>query len=384
MAKQKLSRADQVKAARDNLLDRHKGKVFCADDYSMPWELRRLPTGILELDIAIQGGFPAGGMTMIKGKEGVGKSWLALQVIREQQLIFGEDCAIAWVSTEMPFDKTQAHLCDVACPMSNREIKAKIDAYKRAGDELPKAMVKSMGRKVGIFDTVPPCNAEDSLEIALQMLESRAYNVVVIDSFGSLMTSDDETKELDKEGRVGGSAKLNTRFTRRLNSIMSIDEDGYSNLSTVIGINQLRDNMNKANKYSPESVEPGGRALKHARWLGIELRRAGWVTNPSNKKIRLGKDVSWEITKQKAGGHEGAKGNYDFLYSLGGVDVAEHTLLTATTYGIVERSGAHYSYGETKLGAGSKRATAKLLELDLYDAIRQQTLDAAGIRCLYT
>ena len=94
--KQKLS-ADQVV---QQLKSRYPGKIFSAKDYSMPWVMKRLPTGIIDLDIALNGGFPAGGLSFLIGKQGVGKSWMANQIIREQQLLYGDECNVAWISTE--------------------------------------------------------------------------------------------------------------------------------------------------------------------------------------------------------------------------------------------------------------------------------------------
>ena len=377
MAKKKETlSADQVIA---QLKSRYPGKIFEANEYSMPWVMKRLPTGVLDLDIALQGGFPAGGLSFLIGKQGVGKSWMANQIIREQQLLYGDDCNVAWVSTEMPYDKMQGQSCGVAVPLSNDELnKIKAD-FIAAGDVLPQDIADDMQRKVGNFLTVPPNTAEKSLDMALDIIRSRAFQVVVIDSFGSMLTDLEKDKDLDEANRVGGSALLNTSFARKLNEALSTDENGEPNLTCVIGINQVRDNMNRANKYSPEIIETGGWALKHARWVTVQMSK----TTLRDGADRVGSTIRWEITKQKAGGHEGAKGEFDFFYSHGGIDYPLHTLTVACDFGVVERSGSCFSYKGTKLGQGAPKAAAEMQSLGLTDEIRDATLKAAGVKCQY-
>ena len=378
MAKRKKEKltADQVITA---LKSRYPGKIFQSDEYSMPWVMKRLPTSILDLDIALQGGFPAGGLSFLIGKQGVGKSWMANQIIREQQLIYGDECSVAWVSTEMPYDKVQGQRCGVAVPLSDAELNKIKQDFISAGDTLPQEIADDMQRRVGNFITVPPSTAEKSLDMALEIIRSRAFQVVVIDSFGSMLTDLERDKDLDEANRVGGAALLNTSFARKLNEALSTDEYGDPNLTCVIGINQVRDNMNRANKYSPEIIETGGWALKHARWVTVQMAKSKLREGTD----RVGSTVRWEITKQKAGGHEGAKGEFDFFYSQGGIDYPLHTLQVAADYGVIERSGSWFSYNGQKLGQGAKKAATEMQDKQLTEEIRDATLKAAGVKCQY-
>lgn len=378
MAK-KTKEALSAKQVIAQLKTQYPGKIFEANEYSMPWVLKRLPTGVLDLDIALQGGFPAGGLSFLIGKQGVGKSWMANQIIREQQLIYGDDCSVAWISTEMAYDKLQGQSCGVAVPLSDTELNKVKEDFKAAGDTLPQDIAEDMQRSVGHFLTVPPSTAEKSLDMALDIIRSRAFQVVVIDSFGSMLTDLEKDKDLDESNRVGGAALLNTSFARKLNEALSTDKNGDPNLTCVIGINQVRDNMNRANKYSPEIIETGGWALKHARWVTVQMSKSKLREGTT----RVGSTVRWEITKQKAGGHEGATGEFDFFYSHGGIDTALHTLTVAADYGVIERSGSWFSYNGIKLGQGAPKASAEMQAQGLTDEIRDATLRAAGIKCQY-
>jgi recombination protein RecA len=235
--------------------------------------------------------------------------------------------------------------------------------------------------QVGDFVTVPPSTAEDSLSIALELIGSREFDIVLIDSFGSLLTEHDDENDLSGSQRVGGAAMLNTRFARKLNFAMAPDEKGNPNLTCVLAINQVRDNTDRANKYSPKTIEAGGWALKHARWVTLQMSPIATIKDP--KKGKIGKTIRWEITKQKAGGHEGAQGKYDFYYSLCGIARAEHSVSVASQHGVVERAGAWYSYKGEQIGQGAAKAAQYVIENDLLDEIEKLTLSKAGIRCSY-
>ena len=174
---------------------------------------------------------------------------------------------------------------------------------------------------------------------------------------------------------------MNTRFARKLNYAQAPNEKGEPNLTCVIGINQVRDNTDRANKYSPKTIEAGGWALKHARWVTLQLSPAGKIKDKKGKK--LGKTIRWEITKQKAGGHEGADGEYDFYYRLVGIDRATHIAKTAARFGAVKKSGSWFSYDGTQMGQGESKAGQYLVENGLLEEVEQLILKAAGVRCSY-
>lgn len=379
--KKEAGAASGVASVVNKLKSRYPGKVYTAGEYTMPWMLKRLSTGILDLDIALAGGFPAGGMSFLTGRQGVGKNWLANQVMREHQLRHGRDTAIAVVSTEMVYDKLFAKSCGVRVAMSDMEIEELNRQVERElGESLSAEEVAELRDQVGDFITVPPATAEESLSIALDLIASREFDVVLIDSFGSLLTEHDEENDLSASQRVGGAAMLNTRFARKLNHALAPDDDGNPNLTCVLGINQVRDNTDRANKYSPKTIEAGGWALKHARWVTVEMSPISTIKDGSTK---IGKTIRWEITKQKAGGHEGASSTYDFYYGRTGIIRAEHSVQVAAKYDVIQRAGAWYSYGEDKIGQGAAKAAEFIVENGLLEEIEQKTLTAAGIRCSY-
>ena len=372
---------ERTDALITELKARYPGKVYRGTEYTSPWMLKRLPTGIPGLDIALHGGLPAGGFTMIYGPEGIGKNYIANCVMREQQRIFGEDFSGAVVSTEMLYDKEFAKGCGVAVGYSEEEISSLDRAYFDATTEhLTDEYKAELRKEVGTFLTVPPSTAEESFDIVLDLIASRRFDVIVIDSFGSLLTEEDEEKNMVNNDRVGGPSAVNTRFARKMTSAFAPDSKGRPNLTCVVGINQIRDVMNRANKFSPTTHEGGGWALKHIRWVGVHLTKVGKV---SKGERTVGKIVRWSIEKQKAGGHEGGSGEYDFIWDRVGTWRPMEVVRAAVEHGVIEKAGSWFSYKGTKVGQGMDNTSRYLEKNNLVDEVERATLHAAGVHCLY-
>ena len=370
------------------LMHRFPGRVMEGNKYTMPWVLRRLPTGLASLDIALGGGLPAGVFSMFIGQPSCGKNMLAGCVIARQQDIWKDELRVAVCTTEGVWDKTQARFQGIQVAYSEEEIEAMSRARARAGRPFNAAELADLRHQVGrFFVTQQGLPSDVMLEMALEFVRSRKFHVVLIDSFGAMLSEDDLVKALTDNDRVSGPAGLQSRFATRVMQALGPDKDGRPNMTCVIGINQVRDNIDRSNPNSPKTKEPGAWALKHARGLCIELARKGWQNAEKGSRERVGKDVGWSIVKQKAGGHEGASG--DFLYSMTrGPDFARDVLETAVDLGVISRSGNTYMDGNALIGPRTNcgmTAAAAWLEEDreymqqLYD----RCLEAAGIFCEY-
>jgi len=364
-------------------------QVFRGKEFSQPWMLKRLSTGLTELDLALGGGYPAGGLTMLKGKEGIGKNYLMNLCMANQQQLYGAHFAAAVVSTEMPFDKIFARLCGLIIAFSEHEI-AELDrrAFEELGISLAEREIDSLRDQIGTFVTVPPGLAEESLQRAIDFFESGEFQVVGVDSFGSLLTKHDDDGDLSDHSKPGGAAKLISDFARRLNSATGMLPSGKPNMTCLIGTNQVRDNMDRANKYSKKTSESGGWAIKHARWVGIELSSSTKLKRKVGKKeVVCGKVIRWYIDKQKAGGHEGASGTYDFYWNEGPdglVGARRHVqaLDMGERYDVIQKSGSFYKYNG-KTVQGRDATAAYLLANDLVQEVEEATIVAAGLHPPY-
>jgi RecA/RadA recombinase len=374
------AKRDRLNALVATLKGRYPGHVQMGHEYTMPWAMRRLAFGIPDLDIATNGGAPAGGMTMLVGKPGEGKNFLLNLLIRGQQRIYGEECAIAVIGTELPYDKTQGHSCGVKVALSRDEIAQ--EDLRRKALRIPlitAAEREAFQTQVGTFVVVPPSTAEESFEIAVDLVGSGDFNIVALDSFGSILTDAEEEQGFDKDSRVGGPAGLNTKLMRKLTSAFGADDKGNPNLTCFVGINQVRDKL-KAQAFEKQTHESGGWALKHARFLTVELQRMAWVTKGSDAdKVRLGKVEKWEITKQKAGGYEGHTGQYSYMFEACDIDMGELLLRLGQEYDVIDKSGNSYSYSGIILGVGKDKAALSIVSCDLIDELTDAVMQAAGV-----
>lgn len=371
---------DRLSSLVTVLKGRYPGKVLMGHEYTMPWTMRRLSFGIPDLDIATRGGAPAGGLTMLVGKPGEGKNFLMNRLIRGQQQIYKDECAIAVIGTELSYDKTQGHACGVKVAMSPQEIeqenKNRLTLRKPALTAEERA---AMAEHLGTFLVVPPSTAEESFDIAVDLVASGDFNVVALDSFGSILPEAEDDNGFDKDSRVGGPAGLNTKLMRKMTSAFGTDPRGNPNLTCFVGINQVRDKL-KAQAFEKQTHETGGWSLKHGRFLTVELQRTAWVTKGSDEdKERVGKTEKWEITKQKAGGYEGHTGTYNYMYEPCDIDMGELLLRLGVDYDIIDKSGNSYSYSGLILGSGKDKAAKNITACALEEELTEEILRAAGV-----
>jgi hypothetical protein len=113
------------------------------------------------------------------------------------------------------------------------------------------------------------------------------------------------------------------------------------NETSVIGIRQVRANLNRRNMRSPEYKVGGAWALKHGKLVDIQLR-PGERMMSSDGKTKIGKEINYEITKGKAGTHEGKKGAFRYFFGPPEVDVDHNFMTAGTAAGVIRRGGSVY------------------------------------------
>ena len=349
--------------------------ISFADEYDAGFLLRR-PTGIISLDIAIQGGFPRG-IIEIAGENNVGKTQLSVEVCKQLQKNYGEDACIALCMVE-PWDKSFWKNLGFKVSFSEEEITSGEKALKRKYTAEEKAYLKE---QVGQVVHAKCLNAEDMLSTALKLIETGIFQLVVIDSVGSMMSEQQDDKEFG-EKTYGGNSTAIQEFVNRFTQLKTN--------TTIIMINQVRDNMKAGNSpYAEEHRVLGGNALKHGKFVSIWLTKGAKIKETINgvENVEIGRTNNWLIKKQKCGGADGERGHYDFYkgrhgYPLG-IDIIGNLLSTAVLYDIVEKSGAWYSYKGERLGQGIDKAAIMLKEHpEIVEEIKQRCFDKAGIAFL--
>jgi recombination protein RecA len=266
-------------------------------------------TGCLSLDIAFGiGGVPRGRIIEIFGPESSGKTTLAQHIVAEVQKLGG---IAAFVDAEHALDP---------------------DYAQKIGVNIKDLLISQ------------PDTGEQALEIVETLVRSNAVDVVVIDSVAALVPQKEIEGDMGDQ-HMGLQARLMSQALRKLTGIVSKTN------TIVIFINQIR---NKIGVFfgSPETTT-GGNALKFYCSVRVEVRRSAQIKQ--GEKI-LGNRVKAKIVKNKVAAPFKST-EFDIMYNEG-ISLSGDLLDTGVEYGIIKKSGASYTMGETKLGVG--RETAKL------------------------
>jgi len=272
-----------------------------------------IPTGAINLDAAIGvGGFPRGRITEIYGPESSGKTTVCLHVVANAQKLGG---TAAFIDAEHALDT---------------------DYAAKLGVDVEKLLVSQ------------PDTGEQALEICEILVRSGAVDVIVVDSVAALVPKAEIEGEMG-DSHVGLQARLMSQALRKLTGAIA-----RSNCSVVF-INQLRENFVEVTG-TPETTT-GGKALKFYASLRLDIRRIGPV---KEKEDVIGSHVRVKVVKNKVA-PPFKQAEFDIMYAEG----ISHTSLLVdigAESGIIEKSGAWYSYGDQRIGQG--RENAKLFLKD--------------------
>jgi RecA/RadA recombinase len=391
-------------------------QVGLASELNVPYRLRR-PSGILSLDIAMGGGFHAGGSAEISGPESVGKTALAYMVAGNVQRNYGQDANIMVVSTEIRLDKTFARKFGFRIPYSEEEV-FQFNKIRRAKG-LPVFTVGEVADLVlGIGNVVPVTGAtgEPALDVALSGLEAGLFQLVIIESLGALLTADQDAGDV-ADRTYGGSSVMLTNFMNKAYPLFMMDRitetgTGKNKVehrsmleTTILGINQARATLGATGHQKKTHAAAGAFAWKHAQLLAVELSRGAPIRAVQKGPI-TGREVKWTIIKGKAGTHDGKTGLYDYHHvpkddpilwsdveersSEWGPDMLTDLAETAKALGVVEVAGGGWTTWRdedgsviAKVQGASEFAEVLVNDLELEAKLRQQCLDAADLPVLY-
>ena len=262
-----------------------------------------VPSGSISLDVALGiGGYPKGRIVEIYGPESSGKTTFALHAIAEIQKKGGR---AAFIDAEHSLDPQYA---------------------ARLGVNIDELLLSQ------------PDNGEQALEICEALVRSGAIGIVVIDSVAALVPQAEIEGEMG-DSHVGLQARLMSQALRKLSGIISKTN------TVAIFINQLREKVGVM--FGNPEVTPGGRALKFYSSIRLEIRRS--------EQIKLGTDIIGNKTSIKVVKNKMAPPfktcSVDIMYGEGISQTGELVDL-ASEAGIIDKSGAWYSYKGEKIGQG--------------------------------
>ena len=290
-----------------------KGSIMRLGDDKVDRSIHVIPTGSLGLDLALGvGGLPRGRVVEIYGPEASGKTTLSLSVVAQTQKMGG---TAAFVDAEHALNTSHASI---------------------------------LGVDVDNLLVSQPNTGEEALEIADQLVRSAAIDVVVIDSVAAL------TPKSEIEGEMGDSfmglqARLMSQALRKLTG--SINKSN----TLVIFINQIR--MKIGQIYGSPEVTTGGNALKFYASVRLDIRRIGMIKKGSEV---LGNQTRIKVVKNKVA-PPFKQCEFDLIYTEG-ISKQGELIDLGVAHGVVDRAGAWYSYGSTRVGQGRDNARRFLRE----------------------
>ena len=308
-----------------------KGSIMRLGKNQKAVEIETVPTGSLGLDIALGvGGLPRGRVVEIYGPESSGKTTLTLHVIAEAQKKGG---VCAFVDAEHALD-----------PIYARKLGVKLDDLLIS----------------------QPDTGEQALEITDTLVRSGAVDVLVIDSVAAL------TPRAEIEGEMGDSqpglqARLMSQALRKLTASIS-----RSN-TMVIFINQIR--MKIGVMYGSPETTSGGNALKFYASVRLDIRRIGAI---KERDQVVGNQTRVKVVKNKVA-PPFKQVEFDIMYGEGVSRVGELIDLGVKA-GVVEKSGAWFSFDSVRLGQGRENSKAFLkTSPEMADRIERAIRENAGL-----
>jgi recombination protein RecA len=291
-----------------------------------------IPSGSIGLDYALGvGGVPRGRIIEIFGPESSGKTTLTLHIIAEAQKKGG---ICAFIDAEHALDPEYA---------------------KRLGVKLDELLLSQ------------PDTGEQALEITESLVRSGKIDVVVIDSVAALTPKDEIEGDMGAH-HVGKQARLMSQALRKLTAITAKSK------TIVIFINQIR--MQIGVMFGNPETTPGGKALKFYTSVRLDIRRIAQIKKGDEV---MGGRVKVKVVKNKVAAPFRST-EFDLMYNEG-ISREGEMLALGEKFGIIDKSGSSYSYGEIKLGRGYDAARTflkedKKLSAEILKKIRENLKEA--------
>ncbi len=307
-----------------------KGAIMRLGQTAGDTNIEVLPTGCLSLDIAVGvGGFPRGRIIEIYGPESSGKTTVALHAIAETQKAGG---IAAFVDAEHALDPVYA---------------------------------KNLGVNLDELYVSQPDNGEQALDITASLVNSKAVDIIVVDSVAAL------TPKAEIEGDMGDShvglqARLMSQALRKLTAITNKSK------TCIIFINQLREKVGVM--FGNPEVTAGGKALKFYASIRIDIRKSDALKDSEGT---YGYHTKAKIVKNKVA-PPFKTAEFDMIFGKG-ISHGSCLIDLGLEYDILSKSGAWFSYNGERIGQGREKVVNYLeSNPELAEEIKNRILEAVN------
>ena len=283
-----------------------KGAIMKLGDVSVNNEIDVIPTGCLSLDLALDvGGVPRGRIMEIYGPESSGKTTVALHIIAEAQKMGG------------------------------------VAAFIDAEHALDAAYAKALGVNTDELYVSQPDTGEQALYICESLVRSSAVDVIIIDSVAALTPKAEIEGDMG-DAHVGALPRLMSQALRKLTAITNRSK------TCVVFINQLREKVGVM--FGNPETTPGGKALKYFATIRLDIRKADALKNDGEI---IGNRAKAKVVKNKVA-PPFKVAEFDIIYGHG---ISQEGCLIdlGLEYGLLTKSGAWFSYNDTKVANGREK-----------------------------
>ena len=311
---------------------------------------KRFPTGSLSLDVALGGGWPSNHWSEIVGHESHGKTAIVLKTVAACQAA-DPDFTTLWMAAEH-YDVEQAEA-------------------------------------LGVDNSRVVVVASQAMEFVYQTLldgaASKAFNLLVLDSYPALVPDEEEEKGMDESVMAIG-ARLTGKFFRKVADVMK-RRDGEREVFGLF-INQWRDAIGKFSPHGTPKTSPGGNAKNYAFYTRVEVRRGDWKeeSRPGKGKVTVGQEIKAVTIKNKSAAPR-QTAVFDFYFRdapilgfrRGEYDEAKEIFTLGILYNLIQRRGAYFDMGDHNRDnnpLNGKDAAFRALreEVDLKESLRKEIL----------
>ena len=308
-----------------------QGSIMKLGSHGTVQGIEVIPSGSILLDEALGiGGYPRGRIVEIYGPESSGKTTLALHAIAEAQKLGG------------------------------------IAAFIDAEHALDPGYAKNLGVDIDELWVSQPDNGEQALDIAESLIRSGAVDIIVVDSVAALTPQAEIEGEMG-DAHVGLQARLMSQALRKLAGTLSKSK------TLLIFINQIR--MKIGVMFGNPETTTGGNALKFYASVRLEVRKVETIEKGDEEAI--GNKVRVKVVKNKVA-PPFRKAELEIMFGKG-ISRSASLLDAAVKYGIIDKKGAWFTYGEEKVGQGRENAKAYLesnpdISLEIEKLVRARML----------